>query len=126
MPNDADSLAVLQDYYARHRVPPSYAGIDALVGLSSKASVADLVLRLKAAACRESAPGQHLKPGPHFFERALAEGVPAGMPSPGADTGANDLTIDEYLVQNPSRTVLIRVKGELELFGAVVGQFRKY
>ena len=48
MANDGQHLARLQDYYARHRVLPSYARIGALVGLNSKASVADLVLRLKA------------------------------------------------------------------------------
>jgi SOS regulatory protein LexA len=112
MSNDGHYLAALQDYYARHRVLPSYSAIGELVGMNSKASVASMVLRLKAEGFLESAPGQRLRPGPRFFERALAESVPAGMPSPAADTGTNNLTIDEYLIHNPSKTVLIRVKGD--------------
>ena len=48
MADDNQYLLKLQDYYAKHRVMPSYATLGELVGLSSKASVAELVLRLKA------------------------------------------------------------------------------
>ncbi|OGA43322.1 MAG: repressor, partial [Betaproteobacteria bacterium RIFCSPLOWO2_12_FULL_62_13] len=53
-----------------------------------------------------------LKPGQRFFERPIAESVRAGLPSPAADAGPETLTIDEYLVPHPSRTVLITVKGD--------------
>jgi repressor LexA len=112
MSSDGQYLSLLQDYYAKHRVLPSYSVIGDLVGMNSKASVASMVLRLKAEGFLESAPGQRLKPGKRFFERPLAESVPAGMPSPAADTGTINLTIDEYLIRNPSKTVLIRVKGD--------------
>lgn len=112
MSQDLQYLARLQDYYARHRVLPSYSAIGKLVGMRSKASVAGMVLRLKAEGLLESAPGQRLKPGPRFFERTYAESVQAGLPNPAADTGADNLTIDEYLVSNPSKTLLIRVRGD--------------
>lgn len=112
MANDGQHLARLQDYYARHRVLPSYARIGVLVGLNSKASVAGLVLRLKAEGFMESTPDRRLKPGRRFFERPLAESVRAGLPSPAADTGPETLSIDEYLVANPSKTVLVTVKGD--------------
>ncbi|MBI3916597.1 MAG: LexA family transcriptional regulator [Betaproteobacteria bacterium] len=112
MADDGQYLAQLRDYYARHRVLPSYARIGALVGLNSKASVADLVRRLKAGGFVESTPDRRLKPGRRFFERALAERVQAGLPSPAADTAPETLTIDEYLVPHPSRSVLITVKGD--------------
>ncbi|MCC6302189.1 MAG: LexA family transcriptional regulator [Gammaproteobacteria bacterium] len=112
MSNDAQYLTRLQDYYARHQVLPSYAGIGELIGMRSKASVASLVLRLKGEGFLESAPGQRLRPGARFFERAFAESVPAGLPSPAADTRPDNVTIDKYLVKNPSNTVLIRVKGD--------------
>jgi repressor LexA len=112
MADDGQYLAQLRDYYARHRILPSYARIGALVGLNSKASVADLVRRLKAGGFVESTPDRRLKPGRRFFERALAERVQAGLPSPVADTSPETLTIDEYLVPHPSRSVLITVKGD--------------
>ena len=113
MANDGQYLARLQDYYARHRVLPSYARIGALVGLTSKASVADLVLRLKAEGFVESTPDRRLKPGRRFFERAVAESVQAGLPMPASDIIAPEsITIDERLIPNPSKTVLIKVKGD--------------
>lgn len=113
MANDGQHLARLQDYYARHRVMPSYARIGALIGLTSKASVADLVLRLKAEGFVESTPDRRLKPGRRFFERPVAESVQAGLPTPAADIVAPEsITIDERLIPNPSKTVLIKVKGD--------------
>ena len=112
MANDGQHLARLQDYYARHRVLPSYARIGSLVGLNSKASVADLVLRLKAEGFVESTPDRRLKPGKRFFERTVAESVQAGLPTSVPDTAPDTITIDEHLISHPSKTVLIKVKGD--------------
>jgi SOS regulatory protein LexA len=112
MPTDSQHLGRLQDYYARHRVLPSYSQIGRLTGLSSKASVAELVLRLKAESYLQSTPQRRLKPGRRFFERPVAEGLRAGHPSPAADTSLDTLSIDEYLVHSPSKTVLIKVQGD--------------
>ena len=112
MANDGQYLAKLQDYYAHHRILPSYARIGSLVGLNSKASVAEMVLRLKAEEFLESSPDRRLKPGRRFFERAVAESVQAGQPTPASDTAPETLTIDEHLIANPSKTVLITVKGD--------------
>jgi len=112
MANDGQYVARLRDYYARHRVLPSYAGVGALVGLSSKASVAEMVLRLKAEGFLESTPDRRLKPGRRFFERSVAESVRAGLPAAAADVVPDTLTIDEYLVSKPSKSILIKVKGD--------------
>jgi repressor LexA len=113
MADDGQYLGRLRDYYARHRVLPSYSRIGTLVGLSSKASVAEMVLRLKAEGFLESSPDRRLKPGRRFFERTLAEGVRAGLPTPAPDIAVPDtVTIDERLIPNPSKTVLIKVKGD--------------
>ena len=112
MADDGQYLKKLQDYYVRHRILPSYSAIGALIGLNSKASVAGMVLRLKAEGFLESSPDRRLKPGKRFFERPLAESVRAGLPSPAADSSPDGLSIDEYLVAHPSKTVLITVKGD--------------
>ncbi len=112
MADDGQYLEKLQDYYARHRVLPSYSAIGTLVGLNSKASVAGMVLRLKGEGLLESSPDKRLKPGKRFFDRPLAESVRAGLPSPAGDSSPDGLSIDEYLVAHPSKTVLITVKGD--------------
>ena len=113
MSNDRSYLTTLQDYYARHRALPSYASIGGLLGLRSKSSVAALVARLKLAGYLESTPDRRLAPTRRFFARPLADApVRAGLPEAVDDTDAEALTIDDYLIERPSSTVLIRVKGD--------------
>jgi len=113
MSNDRSYLARLQDYYTEHRALPSYASIGALLGLRSKSSVAALVARLKLAGFVESTPDRRLAPTRRFFARPLAANpVRAGLPEAADDTEADALTIDDYLIERPSETVLIRVKGD--------------
>ena len=113
MSNDRSYVAALQDYYARHRALPSYASIGSLLGLRSKSSVAALVGRLKLAGLLESTPDRRLAPTRRFFERPLADtSVPAGLPSAIDDAAGDALTIDDYLIERPSQTVLVRVKGD--------------
>ena len=113
MANDRSYLSSLQDYYARHRALPSYASIGGLLGLRSKSSVAALVARLKLAGFLESTPDRRLAPTKRFFARPLADApVRAGLPEAVEDADAEALTIDDYLIERPSSTVLIRVKGD--------------
>lgn len=112
MANDGQYLSALQDYYARHRVLPSYALIGRLVGFSSKASVAEMVDRLKVEGFLESTRERRLRPGKRFFDRSVAEHVQAGQPTTPGNALPDPLAIDDYLIRHPSRTVLIRVKGD--------------
>ena len=113
MSNDRSYLESLQDYYARHRALPSYASIGGLLGLKSKSSVAALVARLKLAGYLESTPDRRLAPTRRFFARPLADAaVRAGLPDRIEDSAADALTIDDYLIEHPSQTVLVRVKGD--------------
>lgn len=112
MLTDSQYLSALQDYYAKHRVLPSYSVIGRLVGLSSKASVAEMVERLKAQRFLESTRERRLQPGQRFFERPVADHVRAGRPSTPEDVLPDLLSIDEHLIRLPSRSVLVRVKGD--------------
>ncbi|MBE7521528.1 MAG: LexA family transcriptional regulator [Burkholderiales bacterium] len=113
MSNDRSYLEALQDYYARHRALPSYASIGGLLGLKSKSSVAALVARLKLAGLLESTPDRRLAPTRRFFARPLADAtVRAGLPERIEDASSDALTIDDYLIERPSQTVLVRVKGD--------------
>ncbi len=113
MSNDRSYLALLQDYYSQHRALPSYSSIGQLLGLKSKSSVAAMVARLKLAGYLDTTPDRRLAPTKKFFERPLAESpVQAGMPNPVDDGQGDALTIDDYLIDRPSQTVLIRVRGD--------------
>jgi repressor LexA len=113
MANDIDYLGKLQDYYADQKILPSYAAIAQLLGFKSKNAVTALVARLKLQNFIESATDGRLKPGRRFFERVLAEStVQAGFATAALSDRSDSLSIDDYLIERPSDTVLITVKGD--------------
>ena len=120
MATDGQYLAALRRYYAKHQTLPSYATIGRLVGLSSKASVAEMVGRLKEAGFISSTPDRRLRPGARFFERAISGSVRAGLPEAAIEIPGDDIGIDAYLVRDPANTVLVRVRGDSMINAAIL------
>jgi len=104
-------LAALQDYWAANRAMPSFGAVAKLLGLSVS-TVADSLTKLKGAHYVKAGPTGRLLPGRKFFERPLMGRVQAGLPIAVADEPAEGMLIDEYLVDSPSRTFLLTVRGE--------------
>jgi SOS-response transcriptional repressor LexA len=110
---DPSYLEKLQDYYAEHKVIPSYSVLANLWGISAKSWVSECVRRYEEAGYLDWTPDKQLKPGNRFFERRLAnDTVQAGLPNPALSDGYDLVTIDDYLVRVPSKTSLVRVKGD--------------
>ncbi len=121
MGNDFDYLGSIQDYYAEHKTLPSYAAIAQLLGFKSKNAVSTLVARFKLLGYLESTPDKRLKPGRRFFERLLADSaVQAGLPTPALSDRHDTLSIDDYLIERPSQTMLITVKGDSMIDAGIV------
>ena len=97
---DFEYLEKLQDYYAEHKVIPSYSVLAALWGISAKSWVSECVKRFEEAGFLDWTPDRQLKPGARFFERRLADSpVQAGLPNPAISDGYDLITIDDYLVR---------------------------
>jgi repressor LexA len=111
--NDPKHLATLQDYYAQHRVLPSYTYLMPLLGFASRSGIKKVLERLQAAGMLERTSDGDWAPAERFFERSIANlPVAAGMPLPTADEGGDQMTLDRFLIPSPANTVLIRVKGD--------------
>jgi SOS regulatory protein LexA len=109
---DSQYLSALRAYYAAHGVLPSYAAIGRLVGMSSKASVAEMVGRLKRDRFLDSTPDRRLRPGRRFHERPVTDHVRAGVPSASDAPAVETINLDSYLIRDRQETVLVRVKGD--------------
>ena len=110
---DPSYLEKLQDYYAEHKVIPSYSVLATLWGISAKSWVSECVKRYEEAGYLDWTPDKQLKPGAKFFERKLADStVQAGLPNAAVSDGYDLITIDDWLVKIPSKTALVRVKGD--------------
>lgn len=110
---DLEHLERLQDYYAENRSLPSYARLGTILGFASKSAVSKLLTRLQLQGyLSRTADGQWV-PTDRFFERTLStQAVYAGYPSEARDVGNESFAIDQYLIERPSETILIPVKGD--------------
>ncbi|TRZ69544.1 MAG: LexA family transcriptional regulator [Rhodocyclaceae bacterium] len=111
---DRDYLDRLRDYYAGSRHIPSLQRICELMGFASKAAAKKLMHRLEAERFVERAVDDAAWiPARRFFERPLAlQAVPAGMPVAAGEATGEPFLVDDYVVRNPSRTVMVPVKGD--------------
>lgn len=109
---DVEYLGRLQDYYAEHGVIPSFSLIASLVGLKTTSAVSVLVSRLKVSGHLAATPERRLTPGLRFFERPLADTITAGNPAPSNDLRSDVVSIDRHLIQKPSHSVLLSIRGD--------------
>lgn len=111
---DSDYLDRLRDYYVEARRIPSHQRIAALMGFASKTAAKKLLARLESAGFLERTPDDDAwMPAVRFFERPLADvAVRAGAPDMIDGMGGEPFLVDQYLVRQPSRTVMVPVKGD--------------
>ncbi len=111
MNNDEKYLAALRTYWKRHQTFPSMAKMCEVVGLSSSSSIFALVGRLTDAGYLERVEGR-IAPSKRFFARPLLGPVRAGLPQLAPQTEPEVLTLDDYLIDEPNRTSLHKVRGD--------------
>jgi repressor LexA len=111
---DDEYLDRLRDYYADARRIPTQQRICELIGFASKTAARKLLARLETAGFVERTPDDDAwMPTARFFERQLADtAVRAGAPDMIEGSQGELFLIDQYLVRQPSRTVMVPVKGD--------------
>lgn len=110
--SDEKYLAAMRSYWKRHQAFPSMAKLCEVLGLASTSSVFALVGRLVDAGFLERVEGR-IAPSKRFFARTIIGSVRAGLPEPESPEAPDAvLTIDDYLIDDPNRTVLCRVRGD--------------
>ena len=109
--SDQGHIGALQRYWKKNRAFPAMAKLCDVVGLSSSASVFGLVGRLTESGHLQRLDGR-IAPGPKFFARPLVGNVRAGIPQAASQEEPEVLTVDDYLIDQPDRTTLHRVRGD--------------
>ena len=98
-------------FYRENGRMPSYAEIGTMLGLKSKNAVFKLVDRMeKASAVRRDDKGR-LLPGTIKATTRVLGTVEAGWPSPAEEELADGMSLDEFLIENPNATFMLKVSG---------------
>ncbi|GBE57904.1 lexA repressor [bacterium BMS3Abin01] len=102
----------IRDFYRAHRRMPSHSEIARAAGLSSKGSTHKLVNRLVELGLVERDETGRLLPGRRFHSVTLLGAVSAGWPSPAEEELLDTMTLDEFLVERPGATFMLKVQGD--------------
>lgn len=102
---DSAYLEALRTYWKCHQAFPSMSKLCSVVGLSSTSSVFALVGRLVEGGYLERTE-RRIAPTKKFFSRPLVPNVRAEAPEPDGQGEVALRSIDDYLIDNPNRTVL--------------------
>lgn len=108
---DATYLGTLQTYWKRHQTFPPMAKLCEVLGLSSTSSVFALIGRLTEAGYVKRHEGR-VVPDKLFFARPVLGPVRAGQPQPATQEEPDLITLDDYLIDNPARTSVHKVRGD--------------
>ncbi|OGK64542.1 hypothetical protein A2209_02485 [Candidatus Roizmanbacteria bacterium RIFOXYA1_FULL_41_12] len=107
-----DKLLVLKNFFYRYKRLPSYAELLKVWNLSSKNAVFKNIQKLIELGYLQKDKFAKIAPTTVFFSLNLYGSVPAGFPVPTPDEQADLMSLDEYLIENPNNTFLLKVSGD--------------
>lgn len=108
-------LDIIKKYYRKYRRLPSYSEMLDLFSLRSKKAIFDVVHKWITEGILKKINNK-LAPTSKFFSLPLLGAVKAGFPIL-AEENKDYLTLDEYLIEDPTSSFLLKVSGD-SLIGA--------
>jgi len=106
----SEKISQIKKFYYKHKRLPSYAEMLKIFGLSSKKSIYDIVYKLIDVGLLKK-EGKKLAPTTKFFSLPVLGLVKAGFPIL-ADETRDYLSLDDYLIEDPQSSFLLRVSGD--------------
>lgn len=108
--DNSKRLTKIKNFYRKWRRLPSYSEMLKLFGFSSKNAIFKIIKNLiKEGFLKKE--NNKLSPTPKFFALPFLGEVKAGFPIL-AEEDRNYLTLDEYLIENPNSSFLLKVSGD--------------
>jgi repressor LexA len=107
-----DKLNALRRFYRANRRLPTYSEICRIFGYSSKNAAFRLAKKLLEEGYIEKDAAGRLTPRGERFGIPLVGYVQAGFPSPAEEELVDTLSLDEYLIDKPEESFLLKVSGD--------------
>lgn len=107
-----EKLLLLKQFFSKYKRLASYTELLKIWGLSSKNAVFKNIQKLIELGYLQKDKFGKIAPTSQFFSLNLYGQVPAGFPVPTPDEQADLISLDEYLIDNPNQTFLLKVSGD--------------
>jgi SOS regulatory protein LexA len=107
-----EKVSLLRSFYATERRVPGYNEMLSLFGYRSKNAVFGLLRRLQALGYVRLTGGKIAFTGKLAGSIRLLGAVQAGFPSPAEEELIDTLSLDDFLVEKPEATFLLKVTGD--------------
>lgn len=111
-PIKEDVVEKLRHFYRLNRRLPSYSEMAGIFGYNSKNAAFRLAGRLIAEGYIEKDEAGRLKPRGERLGIPLLGYVQAGFPSPAEEMLMDTLSLDEFLIEKPTASFLLKVSGD--------------
>ena len=102
----------LHRFYQEKDRMPSYSEMGEMLGLKSKNAVFKLIGRLEKADVLKRDKTGRLIPGSIKATTKILGIVEAGFPSPAEEELADTISLDDFLIENPAATFMLKVSGD--------------
>lgn len=107
-----EQLDALRSFYRRNKRLPTYSEMCRIFGYSSKNAAFRLAKKLIDEGYIEKDVAGRLYPKSERFGLPLVGYVQAGFPSPAEEELIDTLSLDEYLIEKPEASFLLKVSGD--------------
>ena len=111
-PIEEETLSILRRFYRINKRLPTYSEMSRIFGYRSKNAAFRLGKKLKAEGYLEKDEHGRLIPKGERLGLPLVGYVQAGFPSPAEEELIDTLSLDEYLIDKPEATFLLKVSGD--------------
>lgn len=102
----------LISYYKKFREIPSYDELVKLFGLKSKGSLYKYIQKFIDDGILEKGSTGRLQPTSRIFGLKMLGSVQAGFPSAAEEELVDTLSLDEFLLENPTASYILQVSGD--------------
>lgn len=102
----------IRKFYFQNKRMPTYSEMADLLGYSSKGAVRYVINKMIERDLIEKDDKGYLLPNKLFGSYPVLGKVQAGFPSPAEEELLDTITFDDFLVENPAATYLVKVNGD--------------
>lgn len=107
-----NQIKKIRKFFKRHRRLPTYQELAHLAGFASKNAAFKLAQKLINAGFLEKDSSGKLIPKRLFAPLPYSGIVKAGFPSPAEEELIDTISFDEYLIEKPEATFILKVSGD--------------